>query len=208
MSLLDTLIENAGRKDEQANVALAEQITAKNDTRAVAELIGYLRHKNKNIPQDCIKILYEIGERKPDLIKAYANVFVDLLESQNNRLQWRAMTALDTITASAPDKIYAVLPKIISAAEKGSVITKDHGMNILIRLCSVPSYADNAFALLNEQLKTAAPNQLPMYAENALPVVKEKYIPVFRETLLSRLDDMEKESKRKRVEKVIRKLNT
>ena len=45
-----------------------------------------------------------------------------------------------------------------------------------------------------------------MYAENTLPVVNEKYKAVFIKTLTSRLNDFEKETKRKRVEKVLNKL--
>jgi hypothetical protein len=44
-----------------------------------------------------------------------------------------------------------------------------------------------------------------MYAENALPIVNEKNKALFIRTLTARLDDFEKETKRKRVEKVLKK---
>ena len=79
-------------------------------------------------------------------------------------------------------------------------------INILINLTAVQEYSENAFNLLLEQLLKSPANQLPMYAESALPVVKEENKEGFITALRSRLDDIERESKRKRVEKVIKKL--
>jgi hypothetical protein len=59
---------------------------------------------------------------------------------------------------------------------------------------------------LIEQLKNAATNQLPMYAENVLPIISDKYKSTVIKTLTKRLGEIEKETKRKRVEKVIKKL--
>ena len=46
-----------------------------------------------------------------------------------------------------------------------------------------------------------------MYAERAISVVNDKNKTIFVETLTSRLNDIEKETKRKRIEKVIKKFN-
>jgi len=104
--------------------------------------------------------------------------------------------------------IFSVLTKLAEVADKGSVITKGNYVAILTKLCSVKEYADDAFALLNEQLLSAGTNQLPMYAENALPVIGEKNKAIFVRTLVLGLNDLEKESKRKRVEKILKKLQT
>jgi len=45
-----------------------------------------------------------------------------------------------------------------------------------------------------------------MYAENAMPVINEKNKNVFIKTLMLRLDEIEKETKRRRVEKVVERL--
>jgi hypothetical protein len=58
----------------------------------------------------------------------------------------------------------------------------------------------------DHELMGSATHQLPMYAENAVPVINESNKAVFIKTLNSRLDEIEKERKRKRVEKVIKKL--
>jgi hypothetical protein len=207
MATIDKLASSLGRRDEEPNQELAKQIAAKGDKKAVQELIDNLNNRDKNIQSDCIKVLYEIGEQKPALIAGYAKELIALLDSKNNRLQWGAMTALNAITLENPKTIYSVIGKIIDIANKGSVITRDHCVSILTKLSSVKQYADNAFTLLIEQLKTCPSNQLPMYAENALPVIDAKNKTVFIKTLSSRLGDFEKETKKVRIEKVIKKLN-
>jgi hypothetical protein len=152
-------------------------------------------------------VLYEIGEQQPALIADYAKEFVGLLDSKNNRLQWGAMTALSTVTLENPKVVYAALFKILEAADKGSVITKDYTVNILINLCSLKPFSDKAFPLLLEQLLNSSTNQLPMYAEKALPIIHDKNKALFIKTLTSRLGDIEKDTKRIRVEKVIKKVS-
>ena len=127
-----------------------------------------------SIQNDCIKVIYEIGPLKPKLIAGFADDLVTLLDNKNNRLQWGAMTALNTITNENPKVIYSALAKIIAVADKGSVITNDHCVNILIKLGATKEYADNAFSLLNERLLKSPTNQLPMYAENAMPIINDK----------------------------------
>src|SRR5882757_9156301 len=144
MSVINKLATSLNRRDEVTNQELAKQIAGKNDKAAVQELIDNLSNKNKDIQSDCIKVLYEIGELKPTLLAPYAKDLIALLSSKNNRLQWGAMTALNIITAEEPKMIYSALPKIIAAADSGSVITKDHAVNILINLCSIKQYAEAA----------------------------------------------------------------
>lgn len=206
MSIINKLASSLNRRDEVPNQELAQQVALAKDKGAVKELVENLSHKNKDIQSDCIKVLYEIGETDPALIAPYVKEFVCLLEHKNNRLQWGAMTALDSITLEVSKDVYASLSKIVLAADKGSVITKDHAVSILIKLCSLKQYAGNAFVLLNEQLLGSPANQLPAYAEKAIPVITEQNRKQFLQTLTLRLDDIEKDTKRKRVEKVIKKL--
>ncbi|SNY94935.1 hypothetical protein [Flagellimonas pacifica] len=206
MSVIDKLASSLNRRDEIPNQELAKEIVLSQDIEAVKVLVENLSNK-KAIQNDCIKVLYEIGGHAPKLISKYINEFIAQLSSKNNRLQWGAMTALGTITRERPKEIYTALPAILFAADKGSVITKDHAMNILIALCSQKDYAKNTFPLLIEQLLKSPTNQLPMYAERAIPIINDQNKILFVKTLASRLDDIEKETKRKRVEKVIKKFN-
>ena len=114
---------------------------------------------------------------------------------------------MNAITSERPKTIHSTLAKIIAVADKGSVITNDHCVGILIKLCAFNEYAEVAFTLLNERLVICGTNQLPMYAENALPIISDKNKPVFIKTLTSRLGEIEKDTKRVRVEKVIKKVN-
>jgi hypothetical protein len=206
MDVRNLLASSLGVRGEGPNQELAARIVGARDKKAVSDLITLLSEKNKDIQSDCIKVLYEIGERKPEMVAPYNKVFLELLGHKDNRMQWGAMTALDAITSEIPDIIYQALPAILKVADKGSAITRDHAVSILIRLCSVKSYATKVFPLLMEQLVSSPANQLPMYAEKAVPVIHDGNKQIFVTILTSRLKDMEKESRRKRLEKIIRKL--
>ncbi|MBN9384953.1 MAG: hypothetical protein J0H74_29630 [Chitinophagaceae bacterium] len=206
MNVIKELASSLNRRDEGPNLELARRISDVRDKKAVKELVENLANKSKDIQNDCIKTLYEIGNIKPSLIAGYANDFIQLLDSKNNRLQWGAMTALNSIAAESPKQVFSALAKLAAVADEGSVITRDHYVGILIKGCMIKEYADNAFVLLNEQLMTCPTNQLPMYAENVLPAIAEKYKEFFAKTLASRLDEVEKESKRRRVEKIVKKI--
>lgn len=205
MSIIPKLSSSLDRRDEVPNQELARQIVQDNDKSAVQELIDNLSSKQKGIANDCIKVLYEIGGKSPALISSYSNEFIAQLKSKNNRLQWGAMAALSTVTLEAPKTIFSLLTQIIAAMDSGSVITKDNGVNILIKLCTLEAYKESSFSLLIEQLLRSPTNQLPMYAERATSIIDETNKSLFLKTLGNRLGDIEKDSKRKRVEKVIRK---
>jgi hypothetical protein len=207
MTIIDKLASSLSRRDEVPNQQLAMQIVGRNDEKAVKELVRNLTNSDRAIQSDCIKVLYEVGERKPALIARYAGEFSSLLDSENNRLVWGGMAALDQIALANPKTIFGMLPKIVGSGEKGSVITRDHAVGILIKLASLAQFRERVIPLLIEQLKRAPTNQLPMYSENLAPIVTEKNRAAFVRTLNSRLHDIEKAAKRKRVERVIAKLN-
>jgi hypothetical protein len=207
MSVIDKLAWATGNRDEEANIELAKQIAKKNDKDAVAELVANLTAKKAAIRSDCIKALYELGELKPELIAPYEKDFLKLLTSKENRLQWGAMTALSCICKVSPKTIYKSLSVIMDAANKGTVITNDRAVRILITLTAQKEYAANTFTLLIDKLKSCPDNQLPMYAEQSMGIINDKNRAPYIKVLQSRLDDIEKESKRKRVEKVIKKLS-
>ncbi len=206
MTVIQKIASSLNRRDEEPNQALAEEIVKNKDREAIKELVDHLTGSSRDIQNDCIKVLYEAGKKEPELIAPYIPVFTSLLKNKNNRLQWGAMTALAAIVPGQPNAVAAVLPGIIEAANSGSVITKDNCVKILIGLCAFKKHLENAFALLIAQLENSPSNQLPMYAEQAMPIVTAGNKALFIKTLTARLKDIEKETKRTRVEKVIRKL--
>ncbi len=203
-SVIPLLSTSLGQRDEEANIALAELIAKNKNATAVSELIDTL--KDKKLQNDCIKVLYEVGERNTVLIEPHLPVFLELLQSKNNRLQWGAMTAIYCISKTNPEEVYTALPKIVAAADSGSVITTDNAVNILIQLAGNPNYADEAFPLLLERLMKSPTNQLPMYAEKSMHLVNAANKNRFVEILTFRLPEIEKDSKKKRVEKVLKKI--
>ena len=207
MTIIDKLACSLGRRDEVPNQELAQQIVKTKNTKAVKELVDNLANKDKNIQSDCIKVLYEIGERQPELIAKYDKEFLALLDNKNNRLVWGAMIALDCIASINPASVHKNLAKILMVADAGSVITKDHCVGILIKLASEKKFADDALILLLDQLRSSATNQLAMYAERSLPAIPDRRKAVFAKVMTERLADIPKESQRKRVQKVIAKLN-
>lgn len=193
-----------GKTDESANISLAKQIVSVEDNEAIKELIQLLQSKNKRIQHDCIKVLYEIGYLSPIMIAAYYLDFITLLTGKDNRVQWGAMTALDAILLLQHEAIFPLLPQLIAIAEQGSVITRDKCIAILIKYLSLEH--EDVFPLLHEQLLKCPPNQLPMYAEQALKVIPRQYKTDLSKMLTNRLDGVEKESKKTRIRKVIKKL--
>ena len=207
MTALDKLATALNRRDEVLNLELAEQIVLHNDNAAVKELVDGLGHRDARIRSDCIKALYEIGARDPSLIAGYLGIFADLLDSRNNRMVWGAMTALDHIAVADPEGVYALLDKICATADNGSVITRDHAVGILTKLASLSRFSDACTLLLIEQLSACPNNQLPMYAEMSLVVTSSHSRLSLYKVLLDRLAGIEKESQKRRVQRVLNRIN-
>ena len=208
MSVLEKLATSLGRRDEVPNQELAHRIVHERNTSDVQELVDNLAHKDKAIQSDCIKVLYEIGAANPDLIAKYYKEFGRLLESKNSRMVWGAMMALDTIALKEPKGIYGMLSKILSVADNsGSVIARDHAVGILAKLGTLKTYQRNSVALLLEQLLSCPNNQFPMYVEMSVPVIDADNRKRFRQVMETRLPELGTESQKKRVAKVLKKLN-
>ena len=207
MSVLGQLATALGRRDEVPNQELAQRIVREGNTAAVQELVENLEHQNKAIPSDCIKVLYEIGAANPDLIAKYYKEFRKLLESKNNRLVWGAMMALDTIVLKQPKGVHVMLSKILETADtSGSVIARDHAVGILAKLATLKPYRRDCVSLLLEQLMRCPDNQFPMYVEMIAPVIDSDNKERFRQLIEKRSAELERESAKKRVAKVLKKL--
>lgn len=205
MSVLNRLAGALGRNDERPNVELAEALVTRPDPAAVKELVAAIGRPPQSVANDAIKVLYEIGERAPKLIKGNVPAFVAALQSHNNRMVWGALSAIAAVAGSEPKAVSANLDAILAAADKGSVIAKDMAMKTLAALASA-GFADRAVPVLIERLVTAAPNQLPMYCEIAAPVIDTAHRDAFRAVLTTRLRSIPQPAKRARVEKVLKKL--
>ncbi|MBP6574457.1 MAG: hypothetical protein KA230_08400 [Flavobacteriales bacterium] len=202
----EQLASALGRTDEQPNIALAEAIVAEKNVAGVRELVDLLNGKNKVLKSDALKALYEVGGRAPELIAPFLAQFKNLLTSPDNGMVWGAMCAIDTITAVKPEAVYMMLPQIMAAVDKGSVITRDHAVKALVKLAGEERFAKTTIPLPLEQLRSAPVNQLPMYAELVAPVAKGGAVKDVTEILSLRLQDLPTAAKVKRVEKVLKQL--
>ena len=205
MSVLGKLASALGRNDERPNVELAETLTAKPDAAAIAELAGALATGSTAVSNDAIKVLYELGARRPELVAPHARAFLTLLGGKNNRNVWGALQAIEAITQVVPDVVLAQLPAILAAADKGSVIAKDKAVQILAKLAAA-GHAEVALPVLLERLEAAVPNQFPMYAEAASVAIDAEHRERLRQILETRLGRIEASAKRARVEKVLRRM--
>jgi hypothetical protein len=81
MTIISKLASSLGRRDEVPNQELAHDIIRTKNTKAIKELVDNLASKDKRIQGDCIKVLYEVGAERPDLIADYEKDFLNLIES-------------------------------------------------------------------------------------------------------------------------------
>jgi hypothetical protein len=206
VSILAQLASALGRNDERPNIELAERLAGTADRAAIGELVTALKTGPAAVANDAIKVLYELGERRPELIAEHADAFLATLTSKNNRLLWGGMSALDTIATVSAPLLAKRLPEILAAAEKGSVIAKDKAVSILAKLVAAGD-DDTALPALFAMIEQAAVNQLPMYAELAAPVIDPARRPEFVAIVSRRLETVEQPAKRARLEKLLRKLN-
>jgi hypothetical protein len=208
MSVVAQLASSLGRADEQPNIALAEAIAAEKNTGGVRELVDLLNTKDKSLTSDALKTLYEVGTRAPELIAPFVAQFKNLLTSPDNRMVWGAMCAIDSITTVKPEAVYMMLPQIMQAVDKGSVITRDHAVKAMVKLAAQERFAKTTMPLLLEQLRTCPVNQLPLYSELVAEIAKNKAAQDVAGVLQERLAQVDQDSKRKRIEKVLKRLAT
>lgn len=207
MSIIKLLSSVRGFSGNNNEIDLAKQIADNNDSAAIRELAENLGNKDKRIQSDCIKCLYETGYLKPELIADYSADFLKLLTSKNNRLVWGAMIALATIAGIKHKDIFATLDTIVDTVEAGSVITIDAGVQIYAALLKFDEYYDKVDPLLMEQLTKCPIKQLPQYAEKSVGSIGQKNKEEFVSIIENRLSECEKDSQRKRIEKVLKKLS-
>lgn len=189
MTVLHRLACRQGRRDEGPNQELARELAEKEDRDGIREIAVHLFDKDRNLQSDCIKVLYETGYLKPELIAEYADDFIRLLGSRNNRAVWGAMLALSVIACLRADTMFENLDRILKAMEEGSVITVDNGVKVLASTASVKAdYRQRILPYLLEHLKTCRPKEVAQHAESILPAVD----PKSREAFIRILEDREK----------------
>jgi hypothetical protein len=205
MSVLDRIASAQNQRNELPNQKLARELAQKGDRAGIREIAAHLWDKNKDVQADCIKVLYEIGNLKPDLIAGYFDDFLKLLESRDNRLVWGGMTALAAIAEIRAGQVFEHFPEIRKAMEAGSVITMDNGVQALARAASKDDgYGRVIFPYLLEHLAACRPKDVAQHSEKTLPAVNAGNKADFIGTLEKRMSDLSG-SGLARVKKVIKR---
>ncbi len=189
--MLEKLASGLGRVDEEANIDLAIALCNTKNSSGIKEIVAGLQSKDKSIANDCIKVLYEIGQREAELIGDYADVFIKLLASKNNRLVWGSMTALQFVAQVNADRVYQRIDQIINAYQNGSVITIDNSMSVFAELCkSKPVYMKEIFPLLIDHLMNCRVKEVPQHAERISVCITNESKADFFAVIEERIPDM------------------
>lgn len=174
MSVLDKIAFFQNRRDEVPNQELARELAETENRAGIAEIAKNLYHKNKSVQSDCLKVLYEIGYLKPDLIADYVAEFLALLKSKTNRMVWGATIALATIADKKPDNIYQQLSTLTDTIDHGTLITVVWGIKTLAKVAAAnQTYNQQITPYLMEQLKKCIPRDVAMHAEHMLPAINQ-----------------------------------
>jgi len=206
MSVIEKLAHARGRRDEVPNQELARELAEANNIRNIKKIAKNLFNEDKKIQSDCIKVLYEIGYLKPDLIAGYTVDFIRLLKHRNNRMVWGGMIALSTVAEIAAQDIFTHLTIIQKVLENGSVIAIDSVIKTLAIVASTdPAYHKMIFPLLLDHLKTCRPKEIPMHAEFIAIAVNEQSKAYFSNILKKRMDILN-QTQQKRITKLLNRI--
>ena len=204
MSALARIAHFRNRRDEVPNQELARDLVAKKDRAGIREIAENLWNKDKGIQADCVKVLYEAGYLNPQLVAPYAEDFLNLLKSKNNRLVWGGMIALATVAELKAGVIFTHLEEIKRAMQAGSVITIDNGVLALARAAAKnDKFSKAIFPFLLNHLKTCRPKDVPQHSEKILVAANASNTAAFVAALKKRQDQLSGGGLA-RVEKVIR----
>jgi len=204
MTVLNKIAYFQNRRDEVPNQELARELMESKNTAGIREIAENLGNKDRNVANDCIKVLYEIGYLAPELIADYEGDFLKFMKSRNNRMAWGAMLTLSTIAALKADEIYPRVGEIEQVMETGSVITIDNGVKILAIVASKNEiYRAEIFPYLLNHLATCRPKDVPQHSEKTLAAVDATNKGEFIAVLEKRMVDLQ-DAQVTRVKKVIK----
>ena len=206
MSVLNRIAYFQSRRDEVPNQDLARSLARTKNWAGIREIAENLHSSNRNVQSDCLKVLYEIGYLDPALIAGYADDFLDLLHSKNNRVVWGSMIALAMISPLQARAIGKRLDEVMKAIDAGSLITVVWGVKTLAGVASASrTYRARILPVLLRQLKTCLPRDVPTHTQSILPAVDESNRGKFLAVLSSRLPDLSP-AQTTRLRKVLRQI--
>lgn len=206
MSVINKLASQLNINGAEPNIKLAHELACEENHAGIEEIIENLANKNKRIQSDCIKVAYEIGQVKPELIRQYGQNFLELLKSRNNRLIWGGMSALATIADLIPDIIMIHLDLVKNTIIEGSAITVDRGIITLAKLAAVSKENNDLISpFLIQHLKNCESKEIPPHSESILCAITDENKTEFLNVLREREDELTA-PQLKRVKKIYNQL--
>ena len=175
------------------------------NAEGVKEIASFLFDKNKSVASDCLKVLYETGYIKPELIVPYADDFISLLSSKNNRMVWGAMIALACVASVSPEKVYPKRELIMKLIKTGTVITNVWGVKTYINMAKSDKYYTELKPAIFKLQAECRPIDFAKRAEDMMSAVRKEDISEYIDILeLGKLNLTAAGAKR--TDAVIRKL--
>lgn len=173
----------------------------------VKQSIQTIKAGNKSERRDAFKAIVEFAEKQPQSVLPEIDFFIDLLSAKENRVQWESMQVITILAPHCKDLLFQKLDLLALVAENGSVITRDHYVKILAILSSENAYKATTIPLLIDEVLKSPINQLCIYAEATLSVKDKENKPYLKNAVMQRIEDTaDLPAKRKRLEKVLKKL--
>ncbi len=207
MSIADHLAYSLERKDQEPNKRLANQLVANDDRAGVHEIVDLFdEHRPRRLLMDAMLTLAYIAETKPELIIPHTDFLLSKLKDPIERVGWGSMIALAHITPLVAEKLYKELPKVLDAMERQSVVGRDHGFKVLVKLYQVDEYANDLIHIIVEQISNAPSNQLGQYAERAMTALRANHKKLLIEALEMRREELTNEYHIRRIDKNLKKL--
>jgi hypothetical protein len=209
MGTLEKLSSMRGRPDDIPNEELAQWLSYNDSTEGIRELINALKeHQSTAVQSDCVKVLYEVGYRSPELIAPYVDDFLEAIKSKNNRIVWGAMIALSTVAGLRAERIFDALDAIIEVMKGGSVITMDNGVKVLGLVAGhSEDYCRRIFPYLIGHLDSCRQRDLPQHAEHVLPAVNARNRGDFVRAVGARMTGAT-EAQKMRLTKLLKKVDS
>jgi predicted enzyme involved in methoxymalonyl-ACP biosynthesis len=189
--MLELLACRLIRSDESPNIELAQKLCESMDKKGIQEIMDGLKSEEQAVANDCIKVLYEIGQRKPELVTDFVDNFITALSDKNNRIVWGSMTALAYIAPIRPEAIFNRLPEIVVAYKNGRVITVDNSISVFAQLCKTNGdYQTRVFPILLEHLRNCRAKEIPQHAERMAVCINSDNKEAFLKALEARINEL------------------
>lgn len=207
MSTIDKIAYYLGARDEVPNQVLAKFLVDNKDIDGMDEIASYLYDKNKSVSSDCLKVIYEAGYIDPQMTSKYIEDFLKLLTSKNNRMVWGAMIAVSNVTPFEHEKIFEKIDLIMKLTETGTVITHIHGINVMLKLCSIESkYYDKLYPILIDYLKECRPVDFGKRVELYTSIINDDNRDEILRIVNIRLPDINK-NQQSRIKKALKEVD-